>query len=424
MNKIIYTLLFSLSVYNGYAQQNEYYYQNSVYKGDIRTVQLFREGDELSNPVIHLGGNDRLLLKFDDLSGEVKNYYYTIIHCDAGWNESFILQNEYLDGFPDNPVDDYHLSLNTTFSYVHYQVEIPNDKVQLKLSGNYVIVVYEDNDKDKKVLSKRFSVEEPLTGIEATVRKATLDAYKGENQEVDFTIYLQNLQVENPVQDIKVVLEQNNRWDNAIKNLKPQYVRGNTLIYDYDKENVFPGGNEFRYFDIRTIRNPGEGVFRIDFERPYYHVTLIPDAPRTGKKFNYYKAMNGNYVVESQDQSVQNPDLECDYVFVHFSLDLPSILLGGTVNVFGALSDWNANKSNEMTWNFQDGRYELTMLLKEGYYNYQYAWVEKGSPTADLTNIEGSYWEANNNYQIYVYYHGISDRYDRLVGFQQFSINR
>jgi hypothetical protein len=218
-----------------------------------------------------------------------------------------------------------------------------------------------------------------------------------------------------------VILQQNNRWDNAITNLKPSFIRDNALIYDYDKENVFPAGNEFRYFDIRTIRNLGEGVARIDFLRPYYHVTLLPDEVRANKKFFPYKEMNGNYVVESQDR-VNDYDLQCDYVFVHFSLNLPSILTGGTVNVFGALTDWNANKSNQMTWNFKESRYELSMLLKQGYYNYEYVYVEDGSPVANHTNIEGSFWETNNDYQILVYYSDITGRYDRLIGYQQLSL--
>jgi len=422
MARISYTILFIFIFFYGFPQPDEFYYENAVYKEEIKTVMLYRDGYELSNPVLELNEDAFLVLKFDDLSGEPKNYYYTIIHCDAGWKESFILQNEYIGGFTDNPVDDYALSFNTTYKYVNYRVEVPNEDVQLKFSGNYIILVYEDNDKENLVLTKRFSVVEPLTTIGGTVRRATLDAFKGENHEIDFTITHENFRIEDPARDVKVVIQQNNRWDNAITDLKPLFIRDHELIYDYDRENVFPAGNEFRYFDIRTTRLNGEGVFRTDFHRPYYHATLIPDEPRAGKRFFPYKEMNGSYVVESQDDYIDDYDLECDYVFVHFSLDLGTILTGGTVNVFGALTDWNANKSNEMAWNFNESRYELALLLKQGYYNYQYAWVEEGSPTANLTNIEGSYWEADNDYQIFVYYSDIAGRYDRLIGYKQLSL--
>jgi hypothetical protein len=257
-----------------------------------------------------------------------------------------------------------------------------------------------------------------LVEVEGNVHRATLDAYKGENQEVDFTVYHDKLEILNPIDEVKVVVMQNNRWDNAIRDLKPLYIRDKALVYDYNRENVFQAGNEFRYFDIRTNRYPGENVLSTDYHRPYYHKTLMTDEVRSNKKYYSYEEMNGKYVVESQDPEVKDFDTECDYNFVHFSLQLESILLGGTVNVFGALTGWNANKSNEMTWNFNTSRYELSLLLKQGYYNFQYVYVPQGSTVADHKNIEGSFWETENDYQIFVYYKDIADRYDRLVGYR------
>jgi hypothetical protein len=380
---------------------------------------MHRDGFELSNPVYEIGESSQLVLKFDDLSGEVKNYYYTIIHCDADWNESYIPQLDYLEGFAENPLDDYARSFNTSFDYINYRLFLPNDDVDFNYSGNYALVVYEGGNKENIVLSKRFYVVEPLVDVEGTVRRATLDAFRGENHEVDFTILHENLNIENPNEEVKVVIMQNNRWDNAIRGLKPLFIRDRSLVYDYNRENVFVAGNEFRYFDNRTNRVEGENVLSTDFHRPYFHKTLMPDEPRANKKFFEYEEMNGKYVVESQDREVEDFDTECDYTFVHFSLPLESILLGGSVNVFGALNNWNANKSNEMTWNFDTSAYELTLLLKQGYYNYMYVYVPQGSAVADHKNIEGSFWQTKNDYQIFVYYHEMGSRYDRLVGYQQ-----
>jgi hypothetical protein len=144
----------------------------------------------------------------------------------------------------------------------------------------------------------------------------------------------------------------------------------------------------------------------------------MTDEVRANKRFFQYKEINGKFTIESQDREVRDPDTECDYTFVHFSLPLESPLLGGSVNVFGALTGWNANKSNEMTWNFETGAYELSLLLKQGYYNYIYVYVPKGDLVADHTNIEGSFWEAENDYQIFVYFRDFSGRYDRLVGYR------
>ncbi len=416
--KLIGALFFIVVKLPVYAQLNPYYHENAVFREEIKSVQLFREGFELSNPVLELGENARLILKFDDLSNQVKNYYYTILHCDPDWNESFLRQNEYMSGFPENPITDYARSFNTTFSYINYRLAIPNDDVQLKLSGNYILLVYENQRKENLVLSRRFYITENSAQIEGTVRRATLDAFKGENHEVDFTVLHPRLRINNPHDEVSVVIMQNNRWDNAIRNLKPLFIQDGRLIYDYNRENVFPAGNEFRYFDIRNKRINGEGVMETSFFRPYYHITLYPDEVRSNKRYFPYREMNGRYVIESQER-VQDFDTECDYQFVHFSLPLEAPLLGGTINVFGELSNWNANKSNEMTWNFETSRYELTLLLKQGYYNYIYVYVPEGSPTADHTNLEGSFWETENDYQIFVYYKDLSSRHHRLIAYRQ-----
>ncbi len=422
MRILIYIIVINCCVIftlNSQAQnESEYHYQNAVFKEEIRTVKAFREGYELSDPIYELGSDVNLIFKFDDLSNETKNYYYTIVHCDADWNESYILQNEYLDGFFDNPVTDYAPSFNTTMTYVNYLIRVPNEDVRITKSGNYVLVVYEDQDKEKLVLTRRFQVLEHKVRVAGTVKRATFDPFKGDNQEVDFTIYHENLPILNPRDEVKVVIIKNGRWDTAIRDLKPLFIKEHELDYNYDKENVFPGGNEYRYFDIRTRKYTGENVASINFFRPYYHATLMVDELRANKKYFPYKEMNGKYVVESQDR-VDDYDTECDYFFVHFTLPLEAQLVGGSVNVFGALTSWNANKSNEMTWNYETASYELTLLLKQGYYNYQYVYVPEGSKKADATVLEGSHYETENEYQIFVYYRDISGRYDQLVGYKQ-----
>ena len=395
---------------------DQYFYQNAVYHDEIKSVQLYRDGNELSNPVYELGSDAHLVFKFDDLSEDVKNYSYTLIHCDANWNESYIQQSEYIDGFANNPVSDYAMSFNTTVKFVNYQVQIPNENCKPKYSGNYALVVFEDNDRQNLVLIHRFYVVEPLVRIDGLVKRATFDPFNGDNQEVNFKIYNDRLKLLNPGEDIKVVLMQNRRWDNAVSDLKPSFIGENVLQYDYTKKNVFPGGNEFRYFDIRTNRHNGENVGRIEFFRPYYHVTLLPDAVRSNKAYSTYKEMNGNFVIESQDR-VTDFNTECDYEFVHFFLPMESQLIGGSVNVFGALTDWNVNKTNEMKWNFEKAGYELTLLLKQGYYNYEYVYVPEGGKKVDSSNLEGTFFITENDYQIFVYYHDQASRYDRLVGF-------
>jgi len=399
---------------------NDRYFENQVFRNEIKSVKIHRVGNVLSNPEYVLGEENGLIFKFDDLSDEVMNYSYTVIHCDANWVETNIRQNQYLEGLTDLPVSDYAMSDNTTVQYVNYQIQIPNEECNPLLSGNYALLVFEDNDRENLVLIQRFFVVEPLVQLDGQVKKATFDSFEGANQEIDFRVGFSQLKLTNPYDDIKVVVTQNRRWDNAIRNLKPSSINNNTLIYDYSKENVFPGGNEFRFFDIRTFRHTGENVTQIDFLRPYYHAKLAVDEVRSNKGYMYYREMNGNYLVESEDR-ISDSDTQCDYEYVHFFLPLPGQLSGGNVYVFGELSGLSVNQSNRMSWNYEAGGYESYLLLKQGYYNYKYVYVANGSKKIDAENLEGSFSQTENDYQIFVYYRDQTKHFDRLVGFAVFN---
>ena len=397
------------------AREKEKPLANAVYRDNIHTVRFFREGWDFSLPILELGSNQRLLLKFDDLSGNVKHYAYTITHCDFDWFPSRLILPEYMEGFVDNPINDYTMSINTTIPYVNYLLAIPNDNTKLLVSGNYLLTVFEEDKHDSPVLTRRFYVSEPSTKISGIVKKATFDAFKGPNQEVDFMVEYPGISIQDPRNDVKVVLMQNSRTDNAITNLKPLNVRNNQLSYDYTQENVFAGGNEYRNFDAKNIRVNGLGIANIEFVQPMYQVTLKTDELRRGD-YRFENDLNGRYLVKND--RANDPDLESDYIFVHFSLEPPQPLPVGDIYIFGELSSWQCTSTNKMTYNPTLKLYEGAMLLKQGFYDYQYVYIDKGSQKVDSSILEGSHVETENDYQIFVYYRGFSSRYDRLIGFR------
>jgi hypothetical protein len=389
---------------------------NHVYNDNIHTVQLYREGWEFSQPVLILGSGQHLVLKFDDLSGEAHTYSYTIKHCTTDWTPSNLIESEYLDGFFENSIDDYEYSVNTTIPYVNYLLRIPNDDVKLKLSGNYVLTVWRDYSHTKPLLSRRFFVVGQKVSVTGRVKAATYDSYKGPNQEVDFEIQHPDFSIQNPRNEVKVLLMQNGRWDNAKTDLLPQFIRENSLTYDYSGENVFPGGNEFRNFDMKSLRVNGKGIAGIQYLSPLYHVTLYADKDRHGQDYHFENDLNGHYLVKRDN--VTDSNVESDYAMVHFSLDIQAPLTEGNIYVFGELSDWQCSPSNQMVYSIERKQYELALLLKQGFYDYEYAYVRNDDGKINTSLLEGSHVETENNYQIFVYYRGISSRYDQLIGYQ------
>jgi len=389
---------------------------NGVYRENIRTVQFFREGWEFSQPLIELGSDQRLILKFDELSGGSTNFFYTITHCDAEWNQSRLVQAEYMEGFIENSINDYASSVNTMIRYTDYMLYLPNEQVRFLVSGNYLLSVFDEVNRNAPILTRRFSVLEPSTEIRGEIKKSTFEGYKGRDQEIDFTIDYSRFSIQDPRTEVKVVVMQNGRADKCLVNLKPLFVRDNQLSYDLNSENVFTGGNEFRNFDTKDLRINGYGVINIEYVNPFNHVTLRTDQIRRLGEYRSDDDLNGHFLIKNDRAG--NPDLESDYIIVHFSLKISEPLLGGNIYVFGGLTDWQCLPANKMEWNYELKQYESKLMLKQGFYDYQYIYIENGKNLIDDTLLEGSHVETENDYQIFVYYRGFSSRYDKLIGYR------
>jgi len=389
---------------------------DKIYKESIKSVLFHRAGWELTYPIIELASNEQVCLSFDDLTNEVKEYSYTLIHCDANWCPSVISKVEYLDGFSDNRFYDHALSFNTYFNYVHYTLLLPNEDIRIKISGNYILKVFEDFNEENVILTKRFAVSESAISIKAEVKRPVIQPLMDTGHEVDFSIIYGHLPVHDPYSEIQVTVCQNNRWNLTISDLKPLFYKDGVLEYSDQTDNILPGGNEYRYFDIKSLRYQTEYVKNIEFKHPYYHVELFPDKPRSGKVYFYNEDINGRYFIDIQESNKK--DTDADYVYVHFTLPYDAPLTDGSVYVFGALANWSVNESNKMEYNFERKAYELTMLLKQGYYNYEYVFVSDRSPVIDAFLFEGSHYQAESDYVIYAYYRTNNSRYDRLVGYQ------
>ncbi len=410
--KIFFSFIFISSIFfsTSLAQTNNSYFQ----KSNIKTVQLHKLGWKMSYPVIQLNSNDQLVLSFDDMGEETKNYNYTIVHCDRDWQPSDLLETEYTTGYTQNPINDYSYSFNTKFIYTHYKLVFPSRDFKILKSGNYLIKVFEDNDSDDPVLVRPFMVYEKLVQIAPRIKYSTNSSIYLGVQEVDFNILHPRFPIDNPLDEIKVTIKKNGRIDDQINDLKPLFIQPAKLVYNYNRENLFEGGNEYRWLDIRSVRFAPEYVKQIVYHDPYYHFELISDLPRSGKSYFYKEDFNGRYYIGVKEYD--NPEIEADYVYVHFSLLSVKPYPDGDVYVLGELTNWQVNESNKMVYNAMNSCYELTLLLKQGFYNYQYLFVKHGETKGELKRIEGSFSQAENDYLIFVYYRRTGDYYDHLIG--------
>lgn len=424
---LLYIALLSPFISAGQAKQEEEDYVNDnllryddyVYKPNIKTVQFHESSWEYAAPIINMGGGEQVELSFDDLDGDQKQYSITFVHCNADWTPSDLMVSEYLSGFFDINIINFTYAANTFQKYTHYSIFFPDQNVVFQKSGNYVMYVYVNGDKKDLVLSRRMLVYDNRVSILGTFRQPVGGDDQFNKQHLDFTISPGSYDMTNPFRDMKVVITQNNRWDNAVTNIKPTFINGNQFVFSLDDASTFNGGNEFRYFDVRSLRFLTERVkeiYRDDELRN--HVILYPEQLRNRTPYLFYNDFNGNFLIRNRETQ-GNQDVEADYVFVHFFLPYVTPEPKGNFYVMGRLTDWRMSRLSRMTYNYKRFGYELTLYLKQGFYNYEYVLSNDTGNSGDETVTEGNHWDTENDYCIFVYHRKFGTYYDQLIGFRR-----
>jgi len=384
--------------------------KNSFY--DIRTILLYNSKNEMSLPIINLNSEEKLELRFDDLTTNISNFFVTIEHFDSNWKKSNLLKSEYVEGFIKDEIINYDYSFNTLQEYIHYNYIFPSENLKPTISGNYKLKVF-DNYGDT-IFSRKFMVLEKKINLDVNIKKATLSQDRKIKHEIDFIINHKNFDIVDPFSQIKVIIKQNNKDDNAITDLKPMYIRNSTLIYDFNEENTFLGNNEFRHFDIKSMRYFSERVKNIYSDSSKFKVTLYSDNKRPFNNYSIEPDLNGKFYIKSQE--ARNSSTEAEYVDVLFSLR-SEYISNGDLYIIGEMNDWKKNENFKLDYNFQKKQYEKEVILKQGYYNYHYAINDTSLDYLDVASIEGTHYQTRNEYQIYVYFKDLNDRYEKLIGF-------
>ena len=390
-------------------------FQTRILHENVKTLQVKVNDNPLTLPVITLNGNDVLEISFDEMSHEKRSFSYEIKHCNADWTISSLSSSEYLQEFSRGYIDDYALSVNTTFLYTNYRFILPNNDVSFAVSGNYLINIYEDNQSDNPVAHVCFSVVEPQVEISAAVRGNTDTELNKSMQQLDFDVVMRNYKIQDAQTELKVVVRQNNRTDNQVTGLKPTFYSADKLSFVNNRQLIFEGGNEFHRFDFSSIYNYDERIAQIKFDRPYYQVYLTENSIQADDAYMQDFDVNGRFVVNYQN-AIESPDVEADYMFVNFYLPVNRPFIQGNIFLGG---NWNYNRLNalsRMDYDPSNGLYYKTLLLKQGGYNYQYLFLREGETRASTKPVDGSHWQTQNEYAIYIYHRPWGGRYDKLVG--------
>jgi len=402
--------LFSLFTSSTFAQQPD-----AVYKPNIQCVRFHVYGDQLSLPIYNLNSGDQLELNFDDLDANMKSYYYSLQLCDYNWKPVDISPFMYIKGFIQQRINTNRYSSIAYTKYTHYQAMLPDRGTTITLSGNYMLKVFLNGDTSQLAFTRRLLVVDSKAAITAKVVQPFTPQYFTTHQKIQFTANITGVNTFSAAQQVKVVILQNNRWDNALKDIPPTFVRGNALEYSSENNCIFPGGKEWRWLDLRSFRLQSDRVDSAHYGKTATDIFVKPDIDRSAQRYIYFRDLNGMFSIETLDNI--NPYWQTDFATVHFTLAAPDARPYANKDIYlaGQLTDYALNDKTKMIFNSEKRVYEVTAFLKQGYYNYTYIAVDKNDPR-QRTDMEGNYWETENSYTILMYYKGFNDRADQLIG--------
>lgn len=417
MKKALILFLFLSICADLFAQQ----YTNNVYRPYIKSVEFYKVSRQAAEfPIITLNSDEQVVLGFDDLTGGSRTVYYTLEHCDANWNSSRLSPAEYLQSFMDDRILDYNYSTATFQKYTHYELKLPNRNIAPKISGNYVLKVYEDGDLNKMILTRRMYVVNKRVGVGGTLVSSNTVSARRTNQKLNFTVDYNGLPVQNPNSDIRVLVMQNARPETGKLNTRPTYIRGTQLVYNEVNINDFAGRNEFRHFDTRSLKLNSERIAKI-YRDTANTVMLLGDPSRNLPNYTLLYDNDGKFYIINQDG--RDARVDADYAHMYFTLGTNKSDTDGSPYIVGQFNDYKLDESSRLQYDTR-GRFYTNLLLKQGVYDYLYVWVPNTTKQPDDTALEGNYFETENEYQLLVYYRPPGARWEELVGYSLLNTGR
>ena len=384
---------------------------NRIYSPRVKTLTSMVGGDWRNRPVMTLNSDDVLTIGFDEFSHNYHRLTCHLDHCEADWSVSQdIFESDWLQGFNDWQIEDYQNSINTTVLYTHYQLTIPNDRCQLKASGNYRLTIYDEDDADEKLLEVEFYVVEPLMTVGVEVTTNTDIDHNDSHQQLSFSLNYNDLRVTDLAEQLQTVVMQNWQERDARHNIRPNHITPRGLLWQHNRELIFNGGNEYHKFEVLDVSHPTMGIERIAWDGTNYQVYPFPAFPYR----NYLTDVDADGAFCIRNSNRSESDYTCDYVWVNYELQAP---YQGELYIDG---QWTTDADKEhyrMRYNGEKKVYYTALLQKQGYYNYRYITADGQIPPS-----EGNFYQTENCYQVLVYYKEVGGRTWRLVGYKSLEL--
>jgi hypothetical protein len=379
--------------------------QQKIPPNDIQSINIHPEGQPEQAPIIELNSSQKLLLSFDYLGTQSRQFRVTVDHYDKSWNRSGIGPNTYLDSFSETTIQSSKTSLTQRPSYHHVEFSFPNSELQPAVSGNYLINVYSVDD-NSLLFSKPFFITEDRGQINTEVERLFAQRDDGRPLDQLFSTFNYPGFVEYPQFDLAMTFVQNRFWGRTrqvefLDTITPGQLRGYI-----GRDNAFVGNYEFKQlnlqrFDIDSQQileyRPGTTPPRVILRRDVQNLDTTP--PRSEAAVN---------------TGIPNDDRKSNYAQVKFRLQTDdSIPHSSEIYIVGNFNNWMINKLNRMSFDSDKQMWTGQALIKQGSYAYKYVTVEDNR-VEDLALDQG-FLSAQQEYLTFIYFQDPDQKFDRLL---------
>lgn len=395
----------SSSSYSTETNEKKLLFEDYNYESNVGIITLNGGPDY----IFDLDDNLQISLEFDLLSSQFENLQAKWIRCNYEWEPSVLPEIQYFNGFNQFDSKSVDYSVNTRIPYSRYVFNVSKPAI----SGNYILVVFRRNNPKDLIFGRRVLFYSHQVKPSIKIRQSQKVSDRRTHQQLDIELDYSGMDAPRPDLNFKVLVLQNKDLNRALTLPQPTSIKAGSskLGWDYFQGEIsFPGWNQFRWLDLRTVNFKGVGIASIKAEKNSIEVRQQTESDH-GKE-SYKQAIddnNGRFTQENLDPG--EVFLGSDYVNVLFTLESDVNL--GDVYVMGRFNNWNKSNENRMRYNPEKGIYETKIQLKQGYFDYRYEVV---SSRFAPHYFEGTHFQTENEFDVLVYYRAPGQLVDQLVG--------
>ncbi len=369
----------------------------------IRSIQLYKSGNERSAPIIQLKSGETVTLEFDYMETDARQFIVQVSHRTPQWEESILSRNFYQEGLIEDQITESYLSRSQKPSFQHYTYQFPNEDIQLKTSGNYLLTVFNYNT-GRTLFSLPFFVHEDKGNLSTSVQHIPAPPKSIHRYNQLFGVYRYPDFVTMPQFDLSFYFVKNQFWGRYKKAGVVQSVQ-NKVDFHVTRDESFISDYGFKFLDLRNLSPDGVNIRDYQPGEQPPHVILRRDIQDLTPSVSANRTTRHGFPMD---------DREAQYVEVFFYLETAiKILSGDEIYVTGDFNNWRIEEQHRLTYDREERAWTGSALIKQGQYTYKYVVVRDGVIQDML--LDNSFSLSRQQYFGLIYFEDPDMNYYRLL---------